>query len=195
MKEINLDILFETYTDEAAAKEATSFKTVAPGSYNHKGEKFTVGVGDDERIASLLGRTYAHLEGPITTATGDRRGRQFFDVSWEVYRVNPTGSPTGKPLGVRITDENRDDALRGEWALDKASKLWGQLTTAFDATKKPIKEVLEMYKMYPTVLYITESFQIAPGQWKNPRTAEERADYVSKGYAPKNFVQSVGKVK
>ena len=190
MKEVNLDTLFETYTDEAAAKESTTFKTVAPGSYNHKGEKFTVGVGDDERIQSLYERTYAHLEGPITTQTGDRRGRMFFDVSWEVYRVDPATRKS-----VKITDENRDEAVRGAWPLDKASKLWGQLTTAFDATKKPIKEVLEMYKMYPTVLYVTESFQEGPGKWKNPRNAEERAQLVANGATPKNFVQSISRVK
>lgn len=189
MKEVNLDSLFEAYTDEAAAKEASAFKTVPTGSYNHKGEKITVGVGDDDRLPHLKDRTYAHLEGPITTKAGDKRGRQFFDVSWEVYRVNPA---TRKP--ERVTDENREDALKGEWPLDKASKLWGQLTTAFDATKKPVRETLEMYKMYPTVLFVTEAFETPEG-WRTPRTPEERSKFVGLGYTPKNFVQSIGKQK
>ena len=193
MKEINLDTLFEAYTDEAAAKEASSFKTIPTGSYNHKGDKVTVGVGDDERMPALLGRTYARMEGSTTTKTGDRRGKSFFDVSWEVYRVNPA---TSKP--ERITDENRETSITGEWPLDKASKLWGQLATAFDATKKPVKEVLEMYKMYPTVLFITESFQtIENGRtaYKTPKSGEERGKFVAAGYTPKNFVQSISKVK
>lgn len=189
MKELNLDQLFQGYTDEAAAKEATAFKTVPTGSYNHKGEKVAAGIGDDERLANLFGREYAHLSGPITTKNGDRRGQQFFDVSWEVYRVNPA---TKKP--ERITDENRDQATAEQWPLDKPSKLWGQLAVAFDAVKKPIKEVLEMYKMYPTTLFVTEAFETPEG-WRTPRTVEERAGYVAAGYTPKNFVQSIGKMK
>ena len=189
MKEVNLDTLFETYTDEAAAKEASAFKTVPTGSYLHKGEKVQVGVGDDDRLPHLFDRAYAHLQGPITTKEGDKRGRQFFDVSWEVYRVNPA---TKKP--ERITDENREDAIRGEWPLDKTSKLWGQLVTAFDAVTKPAKEVLEMYKMYPTSLFVTEAFETPEG-WRTPRTTEERSKFVAAGYTPKNFVQSIGKVK
>lgn len=189
MQEINLDQLFEAYTDEAAAKEATAFKTVPTGAYNHKGEKAQAGIGDDERMASLFGRQYARLSGPITTKTGDRRGQQFFDVSWVVYRVNPA---TRKP--ELITDANREQALTEQWPLDKASKLWGQLATAFDATKKPVREVLEMYKMYPTSLFVTEAFETPEG-WRTPRTAEERGAYAAKGYTPKNFVQSIGKIR
>lgn len=189
MKELNVDDLFNAYTDEAAAKEATSFKTVPTGSYQHKGEKVEVGTGDDERIISLYGRNYAHLQGPILTANGDRRGRMFFDVSWIVWRVNPV-TKKSEP----ITDENRERVLAEQWPLDKASKLWGQLSTVFDATKKPVREVLEMYKMYPTMLFVTETFETPEG-WRTPRTPEERAIFASKGYTPKNFVQSISKVK
>jgi hypothetical protein len=189
LKEINLDTLFEAYTDEAAAKEATAFKTVPTGSYNHKGEKVVVGEGDDERIVSLFGRLYAHLSGPITTKAGDRRGQQFFDVSWVEYRVNPA---TKK--GEQITDENRAQAQAEGWPQDKAFKLWNQLAVAFDAVQKPVKEVLEMYRMYPTSLFITESFNTKDG-WRSPRTAEEMADYIAANYDRKNFIQSIGKVK
>ena len=189
MKEINLDTLFEAYTDEAAAKEATAFKTVPTGSYNHKGERAQAGIGDDERLVNLFGREYAHLSGPITTKTGDRRGQQFFDVSWQVYRVNPATKKS-----ERITDENREQATAEQWPLDKPSKLWGQLAVAFDAVKKPIKEVLEMYRMYPTTLFITESYNTSAG-WRSPRTPAEKAEFVSAGFDAKNFVQSISKVK
>jgi hypothetical protein len=189
MKELNLDELFAGYTDEAAAKEATAFKTVPTGSYNHKGEKYQAGIGDDERLTSLLGREYAHLSGPITTKTGDRRGQQFFDVSWIEYRVNPA---TKK--GERITDENREQAVAEQWPQDKAFKLWNQLAVAFDAVKKPIREVLEMYKMYPTTLFITESYNTGNG-WRSARTTAEKAEFLQAGYDPKNFVQSIGKMK
>jgi len=189
LKELNLDELFAAATSEAAAKEAGDFKTVPTGSYNHKGEKYQAGVGDDERLVGLFSREYARLSGPITTKTGDRRGQQFFDVSWIEYRVNPATRKS-----ERVTDDNREQAVTEQWPQDKPFKLWNQLAVAFDAVKKPIREVLEMYKMYPTSLYITESFN-TPDGWRSPRTAEEKAQYISAGYDAKNFVQSVGRVK
>lgn len=189
MKEINLDELFNDFTSEAAAKEATTFKTIPTGSYNHRGEKFQVGIGDDERMASLFNRKYARLSGPVTTKNGDRRGQQFFDVSWIEYRVNPV---TKKP--ERVTDDNRTQAQVEQWPQDKPFKLWNQLASAFDAVTKPVPEVLEMYKMYPTTLFVTEAFETDEG-WRTPRTAEERGAFVAKGFTPKNFVQSVGKAK
>lgn len=189
MKEINLDQLFNAFTDEAAAKEATTFKTVPTGAYNHQGEKVQAGVGDDERMVSLFGREYAHVSGPITTKNGDRRGQQFFDVSWVEYRVNPA---TKK--GERITDDNREQSKAEQWPQDKAFKLWNQMVVTFDAVKKPVKEVLEMYRMYKVSLFITESFETPEG-WRTPRTAEERAAFATAGYTPRNFVQSIGKIK
>jgi len=189
VKDINLDMLFETYTSESAAKEATAFKTIPTGSYNLQGDTVTVGEGDDERIVSLYGRLYAHLAGTLTTKTGDRRGKQFFDVSWVEYRVNP-----GTMKGELITDENRAEAQAGGWPQDKAFKLWNQLAVAFDAVKKPVREVLEMFKMYKLNLFITESFNTDKG-WRSPRTAEEMATYVAAGYDRKNFVQSISRLK
>jgi hypothetical protein len=68
------------------------------------------------------------------------------------------------------------------------------LAVAFDAVKKPIREVLEMYKMYPTTLFVTESYNTDKG-WRSPRTAQEKAEFIAAGFDAKNFVQSISKAK
>lgn len=186
---LNMDELFKTYTDEAAAKEATAYKTIPTGSYLMKGDTVEPQIGDNEKFAELFGRKYAHFGGFVTTKAGDKKGKQFFNASWEVYRVNPA---TKKP--ERITDDNRAQAESEKWPQDRATKLWGMLANAFDMLKKPAAEVLEAFKMYPVSVFVTENFETGEG-WKTPKTDEERNGYLRSGYRSVNSVVSIGKVK
>ena len=188
MPELTMDQLYQSYTDEAAAKESATFRTVPKGSYNIRADKVSPQIGGPEKPEFLVGREFATLSGIITGPKGETV-RLTFDVSWQVYRVNPISK---KP--EQITDENRDRALSEEWPQDKVSKLWGQLTTTFDAVKKPIGESLEMAKMYPFSVFVTESFETPIG-WRSPKDEAELLEYKKQGYSRKNFVNSISKAK
>ena len=188
MAELTMDQLYATYTDEAAAKEATAYRTIPKGLYTLKGDKTTPQIGEKADFESLFGRQYATLSGTVTGPKGESV-RVTFDVSWQVYRFNAL---TRK--AEAITDENRDRAASGEWALDKPSKLWGQLTTAYDSVKKPVQESLEMFKMYPINVFLTESFETPEG-WRSPRDEATKLEYIKQGYSRKNFVTSLSKIK
>lgn len=191
MSELNLDQLFQTYADEAAAKESNERKrrTVPTGSYILTGNYAQANVGDNERMARLYGRQYGRFGGGLTTKTGDKRGSTFFNASWEVRRINPD---TKK--GEAITDDNRERATNEKWPLDWESKLWGQLATTFEAVQKPVAEMFELFKMYPVSVFITESFATPEG-YRSPKDDAERETYLKAGYEAYNNVVSIGKIR
>lgn len=187
MAELSMDQLHQEYTDEAAAKEASAYPTLPRGSYNVKFDKVTPKEGDDPEREDQFGRRYATLSGTITD--GKVTVRVNVDASWQVYRVNPATKKS-----ERITEENKNVALAESWLQDKSSKLWGQLVTVFEAGKKPVPEILELAKMYPVSVFVTENYQTPEG-WRGPRTEEEAKTYREKGYTRKNFVQSISKAR
>jgi hypothetical protein len=179
--ELTMDSLFEKYTSEAQYKEANQSPTVRTGAYRLKDMKAEARL-DDRQDTPTPGRQYARITAHLhDRETGARKGTAFFNVSWEPFKK-----------------ENRS----GEMKLDSASKLWGQLLKALDASTQSVGQVLkETVPNYPVDGFVDESFRMPDGSFKSYRgdTEEEREKarraLVDDGGEPVNFVQSLFKVK
>lgn len=184
---LDLERLFKTFTDEKAAEEAAkpTYQTIPTGSYILQGDKVEGPAEESDKTPQRLrGRDYARLQGPVTTKAGEKKGRQFFDVSWIPMRVNPEN-------GSSVPEGEADP----KWKYDRPFKLYSQLQKAFDMQKKPVGEVLESFKMYPLSIFVTERFQTGEREWKSPETPEQRAAWIREGLPSINTVASIGKVK
>lgn len=183
MADLNIEELYDQFTTDEAIKEATAFGTIPSGAYTFLPDKVEPRLGDKPEIQSLFGRKYAHVSGSVVDNQGNKRGKQFIDISWEVWRVNPDDNKAVPEADAEPT-----------WKMDRTSKLWGQYLKALDAQRESVGSVLKLLTQYPVTLYVTESFKTEEG-WRSPRTPEDKKAYQESGYQPANFPQSISKAK
>jgi hypothetical protein len=169
--EISLDDLFSVYTSTEQIKDSFEKRTVPTGKYIFNASRSEGRVATDQ--SKYPGRKMGSFFGQLKNDEGKRVGSVGFDASWEV---------------LHVVDKN------GHKRQDKASSLWGQLVVALDMKTASVGEIIKAVGAYPLSVYLNEAFQTPEG-WRTAKTAEVRADYRSKGYESKNFVESVSRVK
>lgn len=176
MSELNIEDLYNKTTSPEQIKQSFDKITARTGRYQFAAGKVEPRRGETDHVfPPVRDREYVSLFGKMTEVvdgTEKRRGSVGFDASWE----------------ARNTDKG---------AMDKISKLWGQIATALDMKDKSVGEILNALKQFPISVYVNESFKVPEGgttKWKTARSDEERNAYRQLGYESRNFVESVSKL-
>jgi hypothetical protein len=168
MSEIDIATLYEKKTDEKLVSDANRMATVPTGAYTLQVSSVTAQVGENEKFPPLYQREHAHVRANLEK-DGQRMGAVWFDLCWE-------------------------DVRRADGTLESPSKLWGQAVKAFGNPAASVGEVLESLKQYPVTAFVTEGFKL-DGEWKSARNDKERSDLIVAGAEPRNYVQSLSRIK
>lgn len=168
---INIEDLFNQYTDQEQVKESFDKFTAPTGRYRFVATKAEAEKGGaDHPYTALQDRPFVHVFGKMTEMVDGvekKRGSVGFDASWE-RRQTAKGQP------------------------DKIGKLWGQLVVALDMKDKSVGEVINAITAYPLSIYVNESFKTPEG-YRTAKDAEARSAYRRLGYESRNFVESVSR--
>jgi hypothetical protein len=181
--ELNLEELYNIYTDPQQIKDSFEKRTLPTGTYT-----FYASRGEARSIPAdaswCPGRKTASFFGQLKNAEGKRVGSVGFDASWEpVYYDDKHGHRRQDGMGMR----------------------WGQLVVALDMAAKPVPEIIDAAKRYPFNVYVTEAFRNPETQqWETAfsddpsappeRQARQRKAYRAKGWESRNFVQTIKRV-
>lgn len=173
---VSLEELHSVTASAAALAEAQSFPTVPTNYYKLQGLKY-----DASRNAA--GRLIIACKADAIKED-KRAGSASFYISNEIKRT-----ASGK--------------------LDREFRLYNQLCRVLfpeyvndtDLAKVKVGELLERFLQYPIGAYITETFSSEPDgvsgkkSYFDAKTEAEAKEYREKGWKPRNYVQSIGKVK
>lgn len=176
-EELTMQELFNTYTNPELVKEATSRPTIRGGDYLLTAKKVTPRVADER---------------------SPWPGRKTLNVQ---YQAEKDGASVGTLFAEFDFDKEQAEKHRTKTGrLDVPARLWGHVVEAMDAGEKSVGETIERILAYPVIGRVQETFVTGTDDggnnvYKNPKSEEERADFLRKGFDAFNKISSIRKVQ
>ena len=157
--------------DPSAYEEAVRPRTIPTGSYRLRHREHKGQVND-------AGQQSVHLTVEALSTENERRGTLFFDVTPNIYR-------------------------REDGRLHKMTALFGQLSKAVNRVGEDVEKVLSAFEETLIQGYVTETLRGPEGIGGYEKVAytddggysEKTLALLDEGWVPKNYVQSISKVK
>jgi hypothetical protein len=174
---MDYDEISRQQTDPELVAEATTFPTVATGTYIMTVEtgRASLPVPDNGDRAPIPGRKMSLVRGRLH----DTETRQ--TVGWISFRMSP--------------DANRIKRADGRLTLDTESALWGQAAKLFGLE---YGEVIKGLESTPVLVGVRETFVKIDKTWTNIQHdarseayQEEKSELIRKGATPKNYMTAI----
>lgn len=182
---LDISMFHDMYTEQSLVDEATRPDTVRKGNYN--GKVVSVELRPAGEKSPFPGRPMLNYR--VSMAAGDKAVTKFVEVSPIPYRTQTVA-------GQRTSIAPDDAEYSKEYPLDTASKLWAQLSKIVNPDGKlSVADVIKESVDRTFSFFVSEGFKDDEGKNHYYKDEDERKELVKAGYTPRNYINTISKVK